>query len=113
MTGVSNSPPIYAKTRKRDPHPVCKQLRDLRNAAHLSLDQAARRYNVASVVLGSYERGDRNPPLRRLEEILNAYGYTLVAIPKDYDAVRLVGNMARELRQIADALEAQQRRDDD
>jgi transcriptional regulator with XRE-family HTH domain len=109
---VSSSPPIYVKTRKREPHPVCKQLRDLRGASHLSLDQAAKRYGIAAVVLGSYERGDRNPPLRKLEEILNNYGYTLVAIPKDYDAVRLIGNISRELRGIADALEAQQKQND-
>lgn len=93
--------------RQRDPHPVCKQLRDLRRAANLTLPEASQRFRTASVVLGSYERGDRNPPLHKLEEIFNGYGYTLVAIPKDYDAIRLPGNLARELRMIANQLELQ------
>lgn len=94
---------------KEEPHPVCKQLRDLRRAARLSLPMAERQSGISGLVLGSYERGDRNPPLSKLEQILNGYGYTLVAIPKDFDAVRLSGTMARELRSIADQLEAQDR----
>lgn len=90
-------------------HPLCKQLRDLRKAAHLSLPQAELQFGIPGLVLGSYERGDRNPPLSKLEAILNGYGYTLVAVPKDYDHVRLYSAMARELRIIADRLEAQDR----
>lgn len=92
-----------------EPHPVCKQLRDLRKAAHLSLPEAQQRFNIPGLVLGSYERGDRNPPLHKLEQILNGYGYTLVAIPKEFNAIRLYGSMARELRMIADRLEEQER----
>lgn len=66
---------------------------------------------MSSIAIASYERGDRNPPLRRLEDILNGYGYTLVAIPKDFDAVRLTGNIVRELRNIANQLEAQEKND--
>lgn len=86
-------------------HPVCKTMRDLRKAAHISLIQAEYRLGISSVVLGSYERGDRNPPLSKVEEILNAFGYTLVAVPMDLDAVRLPMDMATELRSIADQLE--------
>jgi transcriptional regulator with XRE-family HTH domain len=92
-----------------EPHPVCKQLRDLRKAARLSLPDFEDRHNISGLVLGSYERGDRNPPLIKLERILNCYGYTLVAIPKDFDAVRLTGNIVQELRMIAYQLEHQQK----
>lgn len=93
----------------KEAHPVCKQLRDLRKAARLSLPEAEKQFGVPGLVLGSYERGDRNPPLNKLETIFNGYGYTLVAIPKDFDAVRLSGTMARELRIIADQIEAMER----
>lgn len=90
-------------------HPVCKQLRDLRRAAGWSLPEVEQRLGVPGLVVGSYERGDRNPPLRKLEELFNGYGYTLVAIPKEFEAIRLPGSMIRELRMIADQLEAQLR----
>lgn len=86
-------------------HPICKQMRDLRRAARLSLTQAERAFGVAAVVIGSYERGDRNPPLAKLEEILNFYGYTVAAVPKEFDAIRLTGDIVRELRSIANQLE--------
>lgn len=86
-------------------HPVCKQMRDLRQAARLSLQDAERMVGLPGIVLGSYERGDRQPPLLKVEQILNAFGYTLAAVPKDFDAVRLPSSMAVELRLIADQLE--------
>lgn len=89
----------------REIHPVCKTLRDLRNAAGLSLLSAERRFGISSIVLGSYERGDRNPPLTKIEQILNVYGYTLAAIPMEGHAPRLPENIAAELRVIADHLE--------
>lgn len=98
---------VCARRAPRDPHPVCNQLRELRRAAKLSLPQAGARSGISPLVIGSYERGDRNPPLARLEALLNCYGYTLVAIPKDFDAVRLPGSLVRELRLIATQLERQ------
>lgn len=86
-------------------HPVCKTLRDLRQAAGLSLHTAEKRFGIGAIVLGSYERGDRNPPLSKIEQILNVYGYTLAAIPKNDNAIRLPENIAAELRLIADHLE--------
>jgi transcriptional regulator with XRE-family HTH domain len=86
-------------------HPVCTKLRELRRAAGVSLTQVQDRFGVNSVLLGSYERGDRNPPLSKIEEILNVYGYTLIAVPVGLDAVRLPGDMATELRIIADQME--------
>lgn len=86
-------------------HPICKQMRDLRVAAGLSLAQAKEVVGLSDIVLGSYERGDRQPPLVKAESILNGYGYTLAAVPKDFDAVRLPSDMAQDLRAIAAQLE--------
>lgn len=86
-------------------HPVCKTLRELRKAAGLSLKDIETELGVNGIVLGSYERGDRNPPLSKIEMILNLYGYTLVAVPQVPSAVRRPKDMATELRIIADQLE--------
>jgi transcriptional regulator with XRE-family HTH domain len=90
-------------------HPVCKQMRDLRLASRLSLAQAEQVSGISAVVLGSYERGDRHPPLQKLDVILNGYGYRLVAVPVDFDAVRLPADMANELRAIADQIEKEKK----
>ncbi len=86
-------------------HPVCDTIKKLRQATGLSLTQAESRFGVPAVVLGSYERGDRIPPLNKAEKVLNGYGYTLVAVPRTENAVRLPTDMAKELRLIADAIE--------
>ncbi len=86
-------------------HPVCETLRKLRLASGLSLNQAENRLGVPAVVMGSYERGDRIPPITKVEQLLNQYGYTLAAIPNSAQAVRLPTDMAAELRLIADAIE--------
>jgi transcriptional regulator with XRE-family HTH domain len=93
-------------------HPICKQMRDLRQAAGLSLHQAEQVVGVPDIVLGSYERGDRQPPLAKAEQILSGYGYTLAAIPKDFAAVRLPSDMAAELRAIANQLDKEKKNDD-
>ncbi len=86
-------------------HPVCETMKKLRQATGLSLAQAEDRFKVPAVVLGSYERGDRMPPLIKAEHILNHYGYTLIAVPRDEKSVRLPTDMAAELRLIADSIE--------
>lgn len=91
-------------------HNICQQMRDLRIAAGLSLREAEEVVGAPAIVLGSYERGDRQPPLIKAETILNGYGYTLVAVPKDFDAVRLPADMAQELRAIANQLDGRKRR---
>lgn len=93
-------------------HPVYKQMRDLRKAAHLSLTEAQQHTNVPAIVLGSYERGDRQATINKIESILNGYGYTLVAIPKDFQAIRLPSDIAKELRAIADQLDEEKRTND-
>lgn len=86
-------------------HPICKQIRDLRMAARMSLTEAEKILGISGIVLGSYERGDRTPPLTKVDEILKGYGYRLAAVPVDFDAVRLPSDMASELRAIADQIE--------
>lgn len=93
----------------REPHPVCKQLRAIRRSANLSLPEAEQKCGVPGIVLGSWERGDRNPPLHKLEDALNSYGYTLVAVPKDFDAVRLSSSIVNDLREIANQLEKKEK----
>lgn len=86
-------------------HHVCTTMRELRKAVGLSLADIQERYGINAVVLGSYERGDRNPPLHKAEAILRQYGYTLAAVPLSANAVRLTKDMTAELRAIADQLE--------
>jgi transcriptional regulator with XRE-family HTH domain len=86
-------------------HQVCKQMKDLRLACGLTLAEAATLAGVAPMVLGSYERGDRRPPLDKLEIILNSYGYTVAAVPRNFKAVQLPGDMAATLRTMAEQLE--------
>lgn len=93
-------------------HSVCKQIKDLRMAAHLSLTQAGEMLGISPIVLGSYERGDRMPSIARVDAILNGYGYRIVAVPVEFDAVRLPSDMAAELRAIADQIEKDKRPDD-
>jgi transcriptional regulator with XRE-family HTH domain len=115
VTGASSTPPSSSSHNARVPqglHPICKQMRDLRKAAGLSLTQAQHVVGVPDIVLGSYERGDRQPPLAKAVAILNGYGYTLAAIPKDFDAVRLPTDMATELRRIADQIETEKKSHD-
>lgn len=86
-------------------HHICTAMRELRKAAGLSLADVEEQKGIGAIVLGSYERGDRIPPLTKAEHILNQYGYTLAAVPIDASAIRLPKNMAAELRAIADQLE--------
>lgn len=81
-------------------------LRDLRRAAGFSLAQVEARFCIPAVVLGAYERGDRLPPLSKLDWILRtAYGYQLQAVPVGAEHVRLPADMVADLRAIADQLE--------
>lgn len=93
-------------------HPICKQLKDLRMAARLSLTEAEKLLGVSAVVIGSYERGDRMPSLARIDAVLHGYGYRVAAVPVDFDAIRLPSDIAAELRAIADQIEKETRQDD-
>lgn len=86
-------------------HPLCKLLRELRQAAGLSLAKIEEKYDISGVVVGAYERGDRVPPINKLEQILNIYGYALKAEPIGPAHVRPASDIATELRSIADQID--------
>lgn len=81
-------------------------LRELRAAAGISLAQFEARHGIPAVVVGAYERGDRIPPLPKLEAILARFGYRIIAVPADAAAVRRPLDVVADLRAIADQLEA-------
>ena len=87
------------------PHPLCVLLRELRQATGLSLGRFQEKYGVSGVVLGSYERGDRIPPVPKLDEILAHLGYRLTVVPIDYTEVRRFDEIVDDLRSIANQLE--------
>lgn len=87
------------------PHPLCILLRNLRVAAGMSLTDVEEKFGIKGVVLGAYERGDRTPPLPKLEAAFRCYGYTLQAVPTGMESTRLPEDVVGELRAIADQLE--------
>lgn len=89
-------------------HRICRMLRQLRHAAQLSLTEIEAQWGISAVVLGAYERGDRIPPLHKLEHILNHFGYELQAVPCGTKPVRLSGDVVSDLRAIADQIEARE-----
>ncbi len=89
----------------KDIHPLCRLLRELRRQAGLSLGQVEARYGMSAVVIGAYERGDREPPARKLEAAFAIYGYKLTAVPISDRAVQLAPDMVSSLRAIAAQLE--------
>jgi len=88
------------------PHPLCQLVRDLRSAARMSLSQFEDKYGIPAVVVAAYERGDRIPPLTKIDQILSCLGYRLIAVPVDHQSVRLPGDIAAELHAIADMIAA-------
>lgn len=88
-------------------HKLCRLLRELRQSAGWSLSTIERKYGMSAVVLGAYERGDRTPPLPKLEQVLGFYGYELQAVPMGSQHVRKATDIVEELRAIADQIENQ------
>ncbi len=84
------------------PHRFCVLIRELRQAAQLSLADFRDRFGIQ---VGGYERGDRVPPLDRLEEVLGCFGYQLSALPSGSESTRRRADMVADLRAIADQLE--------
>jgi len=63
------------------PHWICQYLRALRKGEPgrgMSLDKLGEQIGVPGNTLGSYERGQRDPNLHRVDRILAHYGYRLV-----------------------------------
>ena len=68
--------------------PIAVQMRAAREAAGLSLTEAGRRCAMSPVVVGSYERGDRQPPLNRLRPWVERLDHHLIVVPKTDQQVR-------------------------
>lgn len=87
-------------------HPLCQMIRSLRRAAGISLGTFETRTGIPGVVVGAYERGDRVPPLSKLDTIFRHFGYQITAIPVGAASVRMSGDMIADLRAIANQLES-------
>ena len=97
-------------------HPIYNKLRQLREAAELTLPAAAEQMKVSAAALGSWERGDRRPSLARVDEILHHFGYELrvvaigaVLLDPAEPAAGLVltdEQMVAQLRHVAAQLDA-------
>lgn len=106
---IEDDPP-NAKVRKERPplHPLCARLRELRIAAGLSLAQIQERHGFPAVVIASYERGDRTPPVDKLDTLLRIYNHRLSAVPANDDRDLIGSNtadLAGTLRIVADRVE--------
>lgn len=89
----------------RGPHRVCAFLRQVRRRNGMSLSRLEAEHGLSAVVIGAYERGDRNPPLHKLERALNIFGYRLDVVPMDDNAARLpTEDVVATLRLLADFL---------
>lgn len=97
--------PRPIQPRENGPHPIAQELRKLRKAARMSLNAVEERHGVSAVVVGSWERGDREISVKKLDMALRWFGYRLAAVPIGPEAVRLPEDMAAELRAIADQIE--------
>lgn len=101
-------------TRKREPHPIAAHIRTMRVEQRLSLTALACLCGVPAVVIGSYERGDRQPSLHQLERIYRALGADLAVVPAGFDVVGAVDELEqlRGFRDqvVADHWAAQQQR---
>ena len=92
------------------PHPVITQMRELRNAAGLSLQQLERQHGMKAMSVGSWERGDRHPPVEQIQRLLDIYGYDLVAVPKarrvnGRPTIRTAADITLALRTTSDMLQ--------
>lgn len=88
----------------KTPHALYVQLRRIREERDLSLHAVEHRHptTVTAVGLGSWERGDRQPPPARLDEVLRTvYGKKLAIIPADADVDGLLAELA-ELQAFRD-----------
>jgi transcriptional regulator with XRE-family HTH domain len=63
-----------------DLDPIAAQMRAVRLRRNWSLPQAALRVGLEPIVVGSYERGDRQPGLRRLRQWVEGMGLRLLLV---------------------------------
>ncbi len=90
------------------PHPICAQIRQLRQASGLTLAQFERRHGVKAIVLASWERGDRHPTLEAVDAVLGYFGLELAIMPAgsvNGQHTRTPAEVGAALRGIADQLD--------
>ena len=89
-------------------HPLADELRHFRRAAGLSLEALAKLTGVPAVVIGSYERGDRQPSLFTLDRLFAALGQEIAIRPAgsaETGYARTPAQMVLDLHAIAAQLE--------
>lgn len=62
-------------------HPIHALLRQLRKATGMSLEQFEQKHYLRAVVLGSWERGDREATVEKIDSLLHIHGYQFAVVP--------------------------------
>lgn len=62
------------------PDPIGLRMREERVARGWSLDEAERQLRIPAPVIGSHERGDRDPSLSRLRDWVGRFGFRIVLL---------------------------------
>lgn len=70
------------------PKELGAHMRGIRQSQGLSLEKAAEKYGIPAVVIGSYERADRNPNTPNLIAWLAAFGQRFAVLGPDDVVVR-------------------------
>lgn len=97
--------PAVKRPKPSEPIALVAHIRRLRLQRNWSLDTLAGKSGMASVRIGSYERGDRQPSAAVLAEIFDALGYEIRVVPKDAPDVDTPARHAALLRHIAERIE--------
>lgn len=79
-----------------DGDPIRAQMRAARQALGWSLEAAARQTGIPSVVLGSWERGDRSPVLPQLRRWAEQFHRQVVVLEPGERVVGVFGNAGEE-----------------
>ena len=66
------------------PEDIRAHMRKVREREVGSLAMAEQKTGLLAVVVGSYERGNRNPPLTNLHKWVTAFGQTLLVVGPDH-----------------------------
>lgn len=92
------------RDKARDP--IADKLRELRTATGLSLegieDKSGGQFK--DVVVGSWERGDRQPTIGKLRALLNWYGYDLAVVRKDAPSGEVLAEVTARLTEALEML---------
>lgn len=69
------------------PEEIRVHMRRVRLSDYGSLSMAEQKTGLANVVIGAWERGDRNPPLTQLHRWTEAFGQTLLVVGPDHEVL--------------------------